>query len=219
MELHRQGRLCSGLLHRGQQYTPGERVNSPSLKQKPKDFKHWGDQGGKYWRRLGAGRSMWLSHLYLLIATYWCWVLTHSQSLGDRGPIFLGDYISRIWLQVLEKDSWVAEDVYFRVGERIYNCKFSDVYALRKGRLVRGLESEGLRVSQADGQVKVLLPGVWGLEAGRCKFVTKISWIILGTVAIQPFPLQASHQYLKSHGKWFILLSPSYFNQLLFFYF
>ena len=73
---------------------------------------------------------------------------------------FLMIIFQRGWLQVLEKDFWVVEDFLPpRSGRTNLQLQiFQSLWSKKReaGQGLRGLESESLKVSQADWQVKVL---------------------------------------------------------------
>lgn len=83
---------------------------------------------------------MWRGHLCLLTGVRQSQAPTFLESLGDRGPIFPNDYISRGCSQVLEKTFLVVKvTTHLRARERIYNGKFSEANALRKRDYRQGL--------------------------------------------------------------------------------
>lgn len=62
---------------------------------------------------------MWLGQLFLLIVPYFLLRLGSysAKEIGDRGPIFLDDYISKGGpLGPWERYSWIVEDLHFKGG-------------------------------------------------------------------------------------------------------
>lgn len=87
----------------------------------------------EYERNFRVGWFMWQGILCLLIGTYWSEAPILLQRKGDRDPVFLELHFKGIAPRFLRKTLLGCRQfIYQRGRERIYNCKFSNVNALRK---------------------------------------------------------------------------------------